>query len=113
MVDRRRIELVDSSVTPALIHYESQHLDVRAMAHMRFCDPHSVSGVGRTCDGIARTDPLDVVREWPVEIPLDIAVRRKVPDEAGVEVTGWAGPNPLLGSFGPARSVGRFAVSLQ
>jgi hypothetical protein len=32
VVDRRRIELIESGVSAAPIHYESQRLDVAAMA---------------------------------------------------------------------------------
>jgi hypothetical protein len=84
VVDRRRIELVESGVSPAPIHYESQRLDVAAtaalVAKMR---ASVVRATSAALDEIAIALPAPIVsislRAWPFDFPDDIAVQRRAP----------------------------------
>ena len=87
VVDRRRIELVESGVTPAPIHYESARLDVAAtealVAKVRASVARAASAA---LDEIGAAVPEPIVsialRTWPPDFPEDIAVQRRVPWEA-------------------------------
>src|SRR5262245_46446689 len=87
VVDRRRIELVESGVTPAPIHYESARLDVPAIEVLVAKVRASVARASASAlDELARSLPQPIVsislRRWPPDFPEDIAVQRRVPWEA-------------------------------
>lgn len=87
VVDRRRIELVESGVTAAPIHYESKHLDVAATAALVADVRSSVARASSAAfDEIAGALPAPVVsislRALPPDFPDDIAVQRRAPYEA-------------------------------
>jgi hypothetical protein len=86
-VDRRRIELVESGMSSAPIHYESRRLDVAATAALVANVRASVvRATSAALDEIADTLPTPVVsvslRAWPLDFPDDIAVQRRPPYEA-------------------------------
>jgi hypothetical protein len=87
VVDRRRIELVESGVTAAPIHYESARLDVVATAALVEEVRASVArATSAAFDALAAALPEPVVsislRTWPPDFPHDIAVQRRSPYEA-------------------------------
>ena len=87
VVDRRRIELVESGVSAAPIHYESRRLDVAATAALVAAVRASVvRAASAALDELATALPAPVrsisLRVWPLEFPEDIAVQRRAPYEA-------------------------------
>jgi hypothetical protein len=87
VVDRRRIDLVESGMTPAPIHYESHRLDVEATAALVAEVQASVArAASAALDGIASALPEPIVsislRAWPLDFPDDVAVQRRAPYEA-------------------------------
>jgi hypothetical protein len=87
VVDRRRIELVETGVTAAPIHYESHRLDVAATTALVVEVRASVArATSAALDGLAAALPEPVVsislRVWPQDFPTDIAVQRRSPYEA-------------------------------
>ena len=87
VVDRRRIELVETGVSEAPIHYESSRLDVAATAALVAEVRASVArAASAALDELAAALPAPVVsislRTWPPDFPDDIAVQRRVPYEA-------------------------------
>ena len=87
VVDRRRIELIDSGVSAAPIHYESRRLDVAATAALVARARASIARVtSAALDELASALPAPVesisLRAWPLDFPADIAVQRRAPYEA-------------------------------
>jgi hypothetical protein len=87
VVDRRRIELVESGLSAAPIHYDSARLDVAAtVALVAKVRASVVRATSAALDGIATALPAPVVsislRTWPPDFPDNIAVQRRVPYEA-------------------------------
>ena len=87
VVDRRRIELVESRMTAAPIHYESRRLDVAATAALVAKVRASVvRATSAALDEIAAALPAPVVsislRTWPPNFPDDMATQRRAPYEA-------------------------------
>ena len=87
MVDRRRIRLVESGVTPAPIHYTRRRLDVAATAALVAGVRASViRATAAALDELAAALPAPVLsislRAWPLDFPDDIAVQRRAPHEA-------------------------------
>ena len=87
VVDRRRVELVEPGLSPAPIHYESKRLDVAGTAALVAKVRASVvRAASRAFDDLATTLPEPVLsislRTWPLDFPVDIAVRRRAPYEA-------------------------------
>jgi hypothetical protein len=87
VVDRRRIELVEASMSAAPIHYESGRLDVAATAALVAAVRASVvRTTSSALDEIATALPAPVLsislRAWPLDFPADIAVQRRAPYEA-------------------------------
>jgi hypothetical protein len=87
VVDRRRIELVESGVSPAPIHYESARLDVAATAALVAEVRASIArAASAALDELAGALPAPVrsisLRVWPLDFPDDVAVQRRAPYEA-------------------------------
>jgi hypothetical protein len=87
VVDRRRIELIESGISPAPIHYESKCLDVAATAALvAEVRASAVRATSAALDDIAAALPEPLVsislRAWPRDFPDDIAVQRRTPYEA-------------------------------
>jgi hypothetical protein len=87
VVDRRRIELVQSGLSPAPIHYESRRLDVAATAALVEKVRASIARTASAAlDEIATALPAPIrsisLRAWPLDFPEDIAVQRRSPYEA-------------------------------
>jgi hypothetical protein len=96
VVDRRRIELIESGLSPAPIHHQGgPHLLHRSGEPL---DDHSLTAlvadvrasVGRAASaaldelGKALSEPITSIalRAWPADFPEDIAVQRRVPYES-------------------------------
>ena len=87
VVDRRRVELIETGTSPAPIHYESRRLDVAAtaarVANVRASVARATSAA---LDEIATALPAPILsislRAWPLDFPDDIAVQRRAPHEA-------------------------------
>jgi hypothetical protein len=87
VVDRRRIELIESGMSPAPIHYARGRLDVAATAALVARVRASVvRAASAALDEIATGLPAPVVsislRAWPLDFPEDISVQRRAPYEA-------------------------------
>jgi hypothetical protein len=87
VADRRRIELIESHMTAAPIHYESHRLDVPATVALVAKVRASVARASSAAlDDIASALPTPIVsislRAWPPDFPDDIAVQRRAPHEA-------------------------------
>ena len=87
VVDRRRIELIESGLSAAPIHYESKRLDVAATAALVSKVRASVvRATSAALDEIADALPAPVasisLRAWPRDFPDDIVVQRRAPYEA-------------------------------
>jgi hypothetical protein len=87
VVDRRRIELVESGVSPAPIHYERGRLDVAATAALvATVEASVVRASSAALDRLAAALPAPLIsislRFWPPDFPDDIAVQRRAPYEA-------------------------------
>ena len=87
VVDRRRIELVESGVTPAPIHYDGNPLDVAATAASVATVRASVArATSAALDALSAASPEPIVsmslRAWPLHFPQDIAVQLRAPYEA-------------------------------
>jgi hypothetical protein len=87
VVDRRRIELIESGVSAAPIHYESRRLDVTATAALVAKARASIARAASAAfDELATALPAPVrsisLRAWPPDFPKDIAVQRRAPYEA-------------------------------
>jgi hypothetical protein len=96
VVDRRRIELIESGVPTAPIHHEggphllhrsSEPLSDSALAAL-VADVRAsvVRATSAALDALAMTlrEPISTIslRSWPVDFPEDIAVQRRVPYES-------------------------------
>jgi hypothetical protein len=82
VVDRRRIELIETGMSPAPIHYESRRLDVAATAALVASARTSVVRAASTAlDEIAAALPAPVV-SISLDFPDDIGVQRRAPYEA-------------------------------
>jgi hypothetical protein len=87
VVDRRRIELVESGMPPAPIHHDARHLDDEATARMvadvRASALRATSGA---LDKLAveLTEPLVSMslRAWPLDFPDELVIQRRSPYEA-------------------------------
>ena len=87
VVDRRRIELINPTLSAAPIHYASRHLDAAATAALVAKTRASVARVASTAlDELAAALPAPIfsmsLRAWPPDFPDDIAVQRRAPYEA-------------------------------
>ena len=87
VVDRRRLELIESGVSSAPIHYESRRLDVAATAALVADVRASVARAASSAlDELAAALSAPVtsvsLRTWPPDFPDDIAVQRRAPYEA-------------------------------
>ena len=87
VVDRRRIELIESRASAAPIHYESARLDVAATAALVAKARASVARASAAAlDELATALPAPIcsisLRAWPLDFPEDIAVQRRAPYEA-------------------------------
>jgi hypothetical protein len=87
VVDRRRIELVEPGISQAPIHYESRRLDVDAtVAPVAQVQASAARATAAALDEIAAALPAPIVssslRDWPPDVPDDIAVQRRTPYEA-------------------------------
>ena len=87
VVDRRRVELIEPSVSAAPIHYESSRLDVAATASLVAKARASVVRASSAAlDELAIALPAPIrsisLRAWPLDFPEDIAVQRRAPYEA-------------------------------
>jgi hypothetical protein len=87
VVDRRRIELVESGLSAAPIHYDRGRLDVAATAALvAEVRASAVRACSAALDDLAGALPAAVVsislRSWPPDFPDDIAVQRRAPYEA-------------------------------
>jgi hypothetical protein len=87
VIDRRRIELIESGLSAAPIHYESRQLDVTATAALVAKVRASVvRATSAALDEIATALPAPVrsisLRALPLDFPDDIAVQRRAPYEA-------------------------------
>jgi hypothetical protein len=87
VVDRRRIELIETGVAAAPIHHEGKALDDAAVAvlvnQVRASARRATSA---SLDALAADLPEPIVsislRAWPLDFPDDIAVQRRPPYEA-------------------------------
>jgi hypothetical protein len=87
VVDRRRIKLIEPSVTPAPIHYESRRLDVASTAALvAKVRASAVRATSAALDELtsALAEPVVSIslRAWPPDFPDDIRVQRRAPYEA-------------------------------
>lgn len=87
VVDRRRIELVESGVTPAPIHYDGNPLDVAATAALVATVRASAArATSAALDELSAALPEPIVsmalRAWPLEFPQDIEVQLRAPYES-------------------------------
>jgi hypothetical protein len=87
VVDRRRLELIETGVTPAPIHYESHRLDDAATAELVSKVRASVvRATSAAFDELAAALPEPVVslslRALPPNFPQDISVQRRAPYES-------------------------------
>jgi hypothetical protein len=87
VVDRRRIELVETGVTPAPIHYESKRLDVAGtstlVAEVRASIARAASTSFDELESVL-DEPVESLslRKWPVDFPDDMAMQMRTPYEA-------------------------------
>lgn len=87
VVDRRRIELIESGMPTAPIHHEGKPLDDTAtaalVAEVRASAARATSA---SLDELATDVPRPIVsmslRAWPLDFPDDIAVQRRAPHES-------------------------------
>ncbi len=87
VVDRRRIELVESGMPAAPIHSDGKHLDDKATAKMvADVRASAVRATSASLDQLAEelTEPLVSMslRAWPLDFPHEIVVQRRTPYEA-------------------------------
>jgi hypothetical protein len=87
VVDRRRIELIESGVSAAPIHCESQRLDVAATASLvETVRASIVRAASAALTELATALPAPIrsvsLRAWPLDFPDDIAIQRRAPYEA-------------------------------
>lgn len=87
VVDRRRVELVESGTTPAPIHYDSGDLDVPGTAALVERVRASVTrattrALATLADDLAGPVSGVALRRWPPDFPTDVAVLRRPPWEA-------------------------------
>src|SRR5438093_1001757 len=87
VVDRRRVELIESGVPPAPIEHEAQRLSVAAAGALVAKVRASVNrATSAALDDIANALPAPVVsislRAWPPDFPDDIVVQRRAPYQA-------------------------------
>lgn len=87
VVDRRRIELVESGVTQAPIHYDSAKLDLDAVAELLETVRASVVRATNAAFDELTADlsaPIELIslRDWPDDFPDDLAVVTRPPYEA-------------------------------
>jgi hypothetical protein len=90
VADRRRIELVGSSLPAAPVHYENHRLDDAAMAAL--ITTVRASATRATAAAFVELaaslpEPLTSIslRTWPADFPQDLAVQRRPPYEARVD----------------------------
>jgi hypothetical protein len=87
VVDRRRIELVESGVPPMPIHHGIEGLDDAEAAELvATVRASAVRATSAALDELAAALPAPVtsisLRVWPPNFPDDITVQRRVPYEA-------------------------------
>ena len=88
VVDRRRIELVEPGLPSAPIHHRAgRRLDDAAMAALvARVRASAVRAASASLGELAAALPAPIVsmslRGWPPDFPTDVAVQRRVPNEA-------------------------------
>lgn len=87
VVDRRRIELVESGMPTAPIHHEGKDLDDAELAALVAAVRASAArATAASLDQLATDVGAPIVsmslRAWPVDFPDDIATQRRVPYES-------------------------------
>ncbi len=87
VVDRRRIELIESGMPAAPIHHDGKHLDDDATARMvADVRASALRATSRALDQLAveLTEPLVSIslRAWPLDFPDEVVVQRRSPYEA-------------------------------
>jgi hypothetical protein len=87
VVDRRRIELVESGMASAPVHHEGKRLDDAAAAVLvARVRASAVRATSASLDDLATALPEPIVsislRAWPRDFPDDIAVQRRAPYES-------------------------------
>lgn len=87
VVDRRRIELIESGMPAAPIHHDGKHLDDAATARMvADVRASALRATSRALDQLAveLTEPLVSIslRAWPLDFPDEVVVQRRSPYEA-------------------------------
>lgn len=87
VVDRRRVELVDSSHTPAPFHYESHKLTVEETAALLSEVHEAIRRTTSTAlDQLQAAAPAPIrslaLRTWPHDFPTDVATLRRPPWES-------------------------------
>ena len=125
VVDRRRIELVESGMPAAPIHSDGKHLDDKATAKMvADVRASAVRATSASLDELAEelTEPLVSMslRAWPLDFPHEIVVQRRTPYEAQADSIMYREVWPMLGAFEagtstsstPGTSRGRLPPSL-
>jgi hypothetical protein len=90
VVDRRRIELIESGLPAAPIHYEGHRLDVAGTtALVAKVRASVVRATSAALDELADALPAPIasisLRSWPLDFPDDIAVQRRAPYESRVD----------------------------
>jgi hypothetical protein len=87
VVDRRRIELIESGMASAPVHHEGKRLDDAAAAVLvARVRASAVRATSASLDDLATALPEPIVsislRAWPRDFPDDIAVQRRAPYES-------------------------------
>lgn len=87
VVDRRRIELVEPGTNPMPVHHGIEDLDdAAATALLAEARASAERATAAALDALATDLPAPVasisLREWPAEVPTDLAVLRRAPWEA-------------------------------
>jgi hypothetical protein len=87
VVDRCRIELIESGMPTAPIHHEGKPLDdVATMALVAKVRESAIRAASASLDELAAALPEPIVsmslRAWPLDFPDDIAVQRRAPYES-------------------------------
>ncbi|KAB2348021.1 hypothetical protein [Actinomadura rudentiformis] len=87
VVDRRRVELVESGVPTAPVHHEGKPLDDAAAAELvARVRESAIRATSASLDALesALHEPIVSMslRAWPLDFPEDIAVQRRAPYES-------------------------------
>jgi len=87
VVDRRRIELVESDVCPAPVHYEGKHLGITGTAELvARVRTSAARASGASLDELSASlhRPISSIslRTWPTDFPCDVETQLRSPWEA-------------------------------